>query len=85
MGNSKNIVIVVLAVALIVLAGWTYYTLTVTAPQTAEAECEAYVNATVIPQVTSTVQQGYETAIGQYEQLLDQLKQVPACAAVIPQ
>lgn len=85
MSNSKNVIIVILVIALIALGVWTWYTLTVTAPQKAEAECKANIDNVVIPQVTASVQQEYAAAIGQYQQLLEQLKQIPACAAVIPQ
>ncbi len=85
MSNSKNIIIVVLAVALVVLAGWTYYTLAVTAPQKAEAACKATIDTTVIPQVTDAAKKDCAKAIGQYQQVLEQLKQIPACAAAMPQ
>ena len=85
MSNSKNIIIAVLLVALVSLAGWTYYTLSVTAPQKAEAACKATIDTVVIPQVTDAVQKECTKAIGQYQQLLGQLQQVPACAAVMPQ
>ncbi len=85
MSNSKNIIIVVLVVALVALAGWTYYTLGVTAPQKAEAACKATIDTTIIPQVTDAVQKECVKVIGQYQQVLAQLKQVPACAAAMPQ
>ena len=82
--NTKNIVIVILAVALVTVVGWTYYTLTVTAPQKAEAACKANINDVVIPQVTAAAEKQCMAAIEQYQQLLAQLKQVPACASYIP-
>lgn len=88
MKNPKNITIVILAVVLVALAGWTYYTLTVTAPQQATAACTANINNTVIPQVTAQVtaaaQKQCTAAMGQYQQLMTQLEKIPACAAVIP-
>ena len=82
MGNSKNIIIV-LATASVVLAGWTYYTLTVTVPAKAEVECKAIIEGEVIPQVTAAAEKECMNAIGQYEQMLGQLQQIPECAAVL--
>ena len=82
MGNSKNIIIV-LATALVVLAGWTYYTLTVTVPVKAEAECKANIENVVIPQVTAAAEKECMNVIGQYEQKLGQLQQIPECAAAL--
>jgi len=85
MSNSKNVIIAVLVIALITLGGWTWYTLSVTAPQRAEEECKANIDNVVIPQVKDAAEKQCTAAIVQYQQLLGQLKQIPACAAVIPQ
>lgn len=87
MSNSKNLIITVLAVALVVLGGWTYYTLTTTVPAKAEAGCVAKIESEVIPavtaQVTAAAQQECSNAIAQYEVVLSQLQEVPECAAVL--
>lgn len=67
MKDIKNIIIVVLIAAVGVLS----YMLLVTFPEKAEAECTAVATA-----------QAQEVA-QQYEQVLTQLSQVPACAAVM--
>lgn len=93
MGNSKNIIIVVLVVILIALAGWTYYTLTVSAPEKAEAECKANIDTQVIPQLTAaaqaecakTVEAQVISAVQQCQQTLQQLMQIPACASALAQ
>ncbi|MCK5591365.1 MAG: hypothetical protein KAI72_05365 [Candidatus Pacebacteria bacterium] len=82
MTNSKNLVII-LATALILLAGWTYYTLTVTVPAKAEAGCKATIENEVIPQLTAAAEQECLGAIAQYEQMLSKLQQIPACAAAL--
>ncbi len=79
MGNSKNIIIVILIVALVALGGWTYYTLTRTAPQKAEAACKATIDSQVLPQAQAQCQ----ALISQCQQVLTQLQQVPACAAAM--
>ena len=84
---NKNIIIVVLIVALVVLGGWTYYTLTNTVPKKAEAQCEDIINTQVIPKAQTDCQTAMATAVQavqQYQQILTQLKQVPACAALFP-
>ena len=89
MGNSKNIIIVILVVILIALAGWTYYTLTVSAPEKAEAECKANIDTQVIPQITAAAQaecaETVQVVVEQYQQTLQQLMQIPACASALPQ
>ena len=89
MGNSKNIIIVVLVVILIALSGWTYYTLTVSAPKKAEAECKANIDTQVIPQLTAAAQaecvETVQTAVQQCQQTLQQLMQIPACASALLQ
>jgi len=89
MGNSKNIIIVVLVVILIALAGWTYYTLTVSAPEKAEAECKANIDTQVIPQLTAAAQaecvEIVQATVQQCQQTLQQLMQIPACASALPQ
>lgn len=72
MCNSKNIIIV-LVVILIALIGWTYYTLTVSVPEKAEAECEAIVESQVM------------SAVQECQQTLQQLMQIPACASALTQ
>ena len=85
MDNSKNIIIVVLVVILVALSGWTYYTLTVSGPEKAEAECMANINTQVIPQVQAAAQAECEELIQQCQQTLEQLMQIPACASALPQ
>ena len=89
MGNSKNIIIVFLIVILIALAGWTYYTLTVSVPKKAEAECKANIETQVIPQLTAAAQaecaETIQAAVQQCQQTLQQLMQIPACASALPQ
>ena len=69
MGNTKNIIIVVLVVIIFVMG----YMLMVSFPEKAKAQCEEAVTA----QVTSAVQQ--------CQQALQQLMQIPACASALPQ
>lgn len=89
MGNSKNIIIVVLVVILIALAGWTYYTLTVSAPKQAEAACKANIDTQVIPQITAAAEaecvETIQAVVQQCQQTLQQLMQIPACASALPQ
>jgi len=84
MGNSKNIIIV-LIVILIALAGWTYYTLTVSFPKEAEAACLDKINTEVIPQIQAAAQTECAKAIQQYQEVLEGLSQIPACAAAMAQ
>ena len=91
MSNSKNLIITVLTVALIGLAGWTYYTLTTVVPAKAEAECKATIDTIVIPEVTAQVSAVAEQecakvvteTVTRYETVLEQLKQIPECAAAL--
>ena len=69
----KNIIIAILIIAVIVMG----YMLMVSFPKKAKAECEANIGAVVEVQVTNAVQQ--------CQQALQQLMQVPACAAALPQ
>ena len=69
----KNIIIAILIIAVIVMG----YMLMVSFPKKAKAECEANIGAVVEAQVTNAVQQ--------CQQALQQLMQVPACAAALPQ
>ncbi len=89
MDNSKNIIIVALIVILIALAGWTYYTLTVSAPEKAEAECKANIDTQVIPQIKAAAQaeciETVQVTVQQCQQKLQQLIQIPACASALPQ
>jgi len=85
MANSKNIVIIVLVLIIVILVGWTYYTLTVTAPKKAEAVCKASIESEVIPQVKAAAEVECTNLIGQCQQTLQQLMQVPACAAALAQ
>lgn len=80
MVNAKNIIIVILVIVIVVLA----YMLMVSFPKKAEAECTAKCTETVQAQVTSAVQQCMVGA-QQCQQTLQQLMQVPACAAVLSQ
>ena len=73
MKNTKNIIIVVLILAIFVMG----YMLMVSFPKKAKAECEAGVGVVVEAQVKS--------AVLQYEQTLQQLMQIPACAAALSQ
>ena len=84
MANSKNIIIIVLVLIIVVLAGWMYYTLTVTAPKKAEAACKASIESEVIPQLKAAAEAECLTVVGQCQQTLQQLMQVPACAAALP-
>ena len=104
MANSKNIIIIVLVLIIVALAGWMYYTLTVTAPKkaeaacrasiesevlpqlkaAAEAECKASIESEVIPQLKAAAEAECLTVVGQCQQTLQQLMQVPACAAALP-
>lgn len=83
MGNSKNIIIVVLVIVLIVLAGWIYYTLTVSVPEKAEAECKAKINTEVIPQVQIAAQAECAKMIQGCQETLEQLMLIPECASVL--
>jgi len=85
MGNSKNIIIVILVVILIALAGWTYYTLTVSAPQKAEAECKANIDTQVIPQIKAAAQAECAAMIQECQEILQQLMLVPDCASALTQ
>lgn len=76
MGNAKNLIIVILIIAVVVLG----YMLMVSFPKKARAECTDTVKA----QVTSAVQQCMSGA-QQCQQTLQQLIQVPACASAISQ
>jgi len=84
---TKNIIIVVLAVIIIILG----YMLMVTFPERAEAECTIKCTEIVQAQVTSAVQEcmsGLEECIlgvEECQQTLEQLIQVPECAAAIAQ
>jgi len=85
MGNPKNIIIVILVVILIALAGWTYYTLTVSAPQKAEAECKANIDTQVIPQIQAAAQVKCAAMIQGCQETLQQLMLVPDCASALTQ
>ena len=85
MGNSKNIIIVILVVILIALAGWTYYTLTVSAPQKAEAECKANIDTQVIPQIQAAAQVECAAMIQECQDVLQQLMLVPDCVSALTQ
>jgi predicted negative regulator of RcsB-dependent stress response len=85
MGNSKNIIIIVLVVALIALAGWTYYTLTVSVPKKAEAECKANIDTQVIPQVKAAAQAECEKVVQDCQQAVTQFMQIPACVSALSQ
>jgi hypothetical protein len=78
MNDNKNIIIAILAVALIALGGWTYYTLTVTVPQTAEAGCRAMIETQVIPEATKKATEECGKVV---KQVQETFMQVPACAA----
>jgi len=80
MNDNKNIIIAVLSVALVALGGWTYYTLTVTVPQKAEAACKTVIETQVIPQATATAQTECGKAV---KQVQETFMQVPACAAAV--
>ena len=67
MKDIKNIVIAVLVVAVGVLA----YMLLVTFPAKAEAKCTVAATAKV------------QEVVQQYEKVLEQLSQIPACAAAL--
>jgi len=71
MKNKKNIIIVVLVIAIFVMG----YMLMVSFPKKAKAECEAGVKVIVEAQVKNAVQQ--------YEQTLQQFMQIPACVAAL--
>jgi uncharacterized protein (UPF0333 family) len=73
MGNTKNIIIVVLVIIIFVMG----YMLMVSFPKKAKAECEANIGAVVQAQVTNAVQQCQQT--------LQQLMQIPACASALSQ
>jgi len=73
---AKNIVILILVIVIAVLA----YMLMVSFPKKAEAQCKDAVKI----QVTNAVQQCM-TGAQQCQQTLQQLMQVPACAAVLSQ
>jgi len=74
MRNTKNIIIVVLVVIIFVMG----YMLMVSFPKKAKAECTAKCTETV----TSAVQQCATGAL-QCQQTLQQIMQVPACAAAL--
>ena len=57
MTNSKNIIIAILIIALVVLTGWTYCTLTVSIPKKAEAKCKEKIDKEVTPQVKTKAQE----------------------------
>lgn len=78
MNDKKNIIIAVLAVALVALGGWTYYTLTVTVPQKAEAACKTVIETQVIPEA---IKKGTEECGKAVKQVQETFMQVPACAA----
>ena len=69
---KKNVIIIILVVVIIVLG----YMLMVSFPKKAEAQCTTECAKTVQTQVTS--------AVSQYQQVLQQLMQIPACASAIP-
>ena len=85
MGNSKNIIIIVLVVILIALAGWTYYTLTVSGPEKAETECKAQIDSQVIPQVKAAAQVECEKVVQECQDVLNQFMQIPACVSALLQ
>jgi len=85
MGNSKNIIIVVLVVILIALAGWTYYTLTVSAPKKAEVGCKANIDTQVIPQVKAAAQAECEKVVQECQDAINQFMQIPACISALVQ
>ena len=85
MTNSKNIIIIFLVLIIVILGGWTYYTLTVTAPKKAEAACKANIENEVIPQLTAAAEAECTNVVGQCQQAYQQLMQVPACAAALTQ
>ena len=72
----KNIIILVLVIIIVVFG----YLLLVNFPKKAEAECKI----TVEQQVKSAVQQ-YMTETQQYQQALEQVIQIPACASALQQ
>ncbi len=72
----KNIIILVLVIIIVVFG----YLLLVNFPKKAEAECKI----TVEQQVKSAVQP-YMTETRQYQQALEQVMQIPACASAAQQ
>jgi len=93
MTNSKNIVIIALVLIIVILVGWTAYTLIITAPKKAEAACKASIETQVIPQLKAAAEKECAavteaqvmSAVQQCQQTLQQLMQVPACVAALPQ
>lgn len=85
MGDSKNIIILVLVVAVIALAAWAFYFL----PQKAEKECtigcQNKIETEVIPQLSVAAEQECMTQISTCQQAVNQLMQVPECAAALEQ
>lgn len=80
--NSKNIIIVILVLALLGLGGWTFYTLKYTAPAKAEAECTKACTAKVTQVVTEKVTE-VSTEAQKCVAALEQLKTVPECATAM--
>jgi hypothetical protein len=80
MKNIKNIIIVILVIAVFAMG----YMLMVSFPKKAKAECELNIGSVVTTQVTNAVAQ-YQEGIQQCQQTLQQLMQVPACASALSQ
>lgn len=80
MNNIKTVIIAILLLAVIVLA----YMLFVSAPKKAEAACTKQITEVVIPEATAQAGAQCAAMIQQCQTVVNQLSQIPACAAAMP-
>lgn len=78
----KNTIIVILALSLLGLGAWTFYTLKYTVPARAEAECTKACTSKTTQIINDKVGE-VATQAEKCVVILEQLKKVPECAVAI--